>query len=166
MLIPAPVTPPNTLPTSLPMVERSDGTFRKSVHWATSSDAVQQPCAPIPLQNSILRPLGVKCPNFLLRTSPFLLEFKFRGKEHSIAFASITMGIELLPFFEKRIVEAVEYDEKLAIVRALYQGYGLEFGFWGRTIRRPIRGEAVMFPEAAFHTVLNAIRPNQAITIF
>jgi hypothetical protein len=117
------------------------------------------------MQTSILRPLGMKRPHCPLRTYPFLLEFRFRGKQHSIAFASITMGIELLPLFEKRIVEVVEYDQKMAIIRAVYQGYGLEFGFWGRTIRRPIRGEAVMFPEAAFHTVINTIRPNRTITI-
>jgi hypothetical protein len=115
--------------------------------------------------SSVLRYPRPQAANRYHLTPLFILAFEFRGKTHSFTFGPMCSGVAHLVFLEKRIVEAVDFEDKLAVVKALHKGYSLEYGFWGRTIRRPIRGEAVDYPQAAFNTFLNSIRPDQTVTI-
>jgi hypothetical protein len=93
------------------------------------------------------------------------LEFKFQGSEHSIDFEPVNTDSDLLSGFERGTERVVGDDEKAAIQDALSTGYSLEFGYWGRTIRVPIRGEAINCSSAAFDAFINAIKPSPKVTI-
>jgi hypothetical protein len=140
-------------------------TRRPSIHWAHPIIQGLAPARNVGNPSSILRFPRTQAANSYHLTPLFILAFEFRGKTHSFTFGPMCSGVAHLVFFEKRIVEAVDFEDKLAVVKALHKGYSLEYGFWGRTIRRPIRREAVDYPQAAFNTFLNSIRPDQTVTI-
>jgi hypothetical protein len=99
------------------------------------------------------------------RTPRFFLNFEFNGKHHCVTFAPIVAHRATLKQFEHGIAQAVSAAEKPALLESLTKGYALEFGYWGRTIRRRIRDEAICLPNAAFNAFLNCVRPESVVTI-
>jgi hypothetical protein len=93
------------------------------------------------------------------------LEFKFQGSERSFDFKPVNTDSDLLSGFERRTERVVGDDEKAAIQDALSTGYSVEFGYWGRTMRVPIRGETINCSSAEFKTFINAIKPSTKVMI-
>jgi hypothetical protein len=99
-------------------------------------------------------------------TPTFQLEFTFEGQKHMIRFMSRHVSGNLLHLFEDQIVLRVEPGQKPSIRNALNNGYSLEYGYWGKTLVRPIRGSSVQVdPEASFHAFLNGVRQDSLVKI-
>jgi hypothetical protein len=99
-------------------------------------------------------------------TPAFQLEFTFEGQKHMILFMSRIVSGNLLRLFEEQIVSTVEPGQMPTIRNALNNGYSLEYGYWGKTLVRPIRGSSVLVdPEASFHAFLNGVRQDSLVKI-
>jgi hypothetical protein len=114
---------------------------RRSIQWELPKEALSTQLERLK-HARILRHPRVQSAEHILRTPHSLLEFKLQGSQHSIDFQPVNTDSDLLSGFERRTERVVGDDEKAAIQDALSTGYSLEFGYWGRTIRVPIRGEA------------------------
>jgi hypothetical protein len=101
-----------------------------------------------PLQSARLQPTHVGQPTGILRaggvqahrqtpcrTPRFFVDFNYVGKSYAVTFWPIARDTDLLTRFETSLAKAVRIEDRPAFRESLANGYSLEMGFWGRTIR-------------------------------
>jgi hypothetical protein len=103
--------------------------------------------------------------NLTGETPAFRLELTFQGQQYLIQFMSRRFEDNLLQLFEEKIFSAVESEDRDRVRQALNNGYALEYGYWGKTLNRPIRGSTVLYPAASFHAFLNGVRPDALVKL-
>jgi hypothetical protein len=159
-----------TRPTALRHEERSalnrNTINHRTVRWAEPphSARLQPTHAGQPI--SILRAGGVQAHRQTPCLTPrFFVDFNYVGKSYAVTFWPIARDTDLLTRFETSLAKAVRIEDRPAFRESLANGYSLEMGFWGRTIRRRIRGEGVTFPGASFNAFMNCVRAEALVTI-